>query len=55
MISHDEKHFEEAELSLPINLTPMETNWPEKAVNLALEKLHTQVKCFHQYIEKRFK
>ena len=47
------KYFEEAELSLPI--TPMETNWPEKAVNLALEKLHTQVKCFHQNVEKRFK
>ena len=31
----------------------METNGPEKAVNLALEKLYTQVKCFHQHIEKK--
>lgn len=49
------KYLEEAELSLSIDLTPMETNWPEKAVNLTLEKLHTQVKCFQQHIEKRFK
>lgn len=29
------KYFEEVELNLPIDTTPMETNWPEKGVNLA--------------------
>lgn len=55
MIPWDAKIFWGAELNLPIDVILMETAWPEKAMNLALEKLYIQVKCFHQHMIERFK
>lgn len=39
----DEKIFWETDLKFSISLNPLETNCPDKMVNLAFEKLNTHI------------